>query len=129
LIREMLTGPQVKTHHGLEPLEDLGYPRRSPTERGAAVVIRPVRDSTRLPSLYSGVLVSVIGTTPVVAFAVVAKSYDVDSFVDMEHPRVSNGSDEDGLEITVQMAIDSAAKNMLDFARSVAKIGEMLGGA
>jgi serine/threonine protein kinase len=83
-LRDFVTGPFVKTHRGLEPLEDRGYPARPSVETGCSIGIVPIGDATAtLPQWWLDSLIAGKDGQLSAAFALTTRQPGINSYTDI----------------------------------------------
>lgn len=117
-LRDVLTGPYVKTHYGFEPLEELGYPIRPEVEVGCALALTANGElSKRLPALWLGCCVGMKGGKLHVSIATVRKEGGINGYADIEigSQSVTRGTPHEGAFVrVVQERAAAAAKRFAE---------------
>lgn len=119
-LRELVHGAFIKTHRGLEPLEDLGYPRRPAAESGCAIGVIPREGgSVRAPQLWLGCLVDVREDKLSIGLALTKRGTGIDAYSDLisDTEFCLRGSPDD--PSLIKRALDHAKDLVATFAEQV----------
>jgi serine/threonine protein kinase len=83
-LRQLVSGPFIKTHRALEPLEELGYPTRPSFETGCAIgIVSKPEANTKLPQWWMECLIGAKAQDIYVGFGLVTRPAGIDSYTDV----------------------------------------------